>query len=80
MELTSQKDITEIVSFQLHVDIDLKYNLNHFPLIESMIIEITCLSTRPIYYKNCIFIYQSKYKFLFKHKETFFHLKSNQLS
>ena len=32
LESASQKNITDVMSFQLHVDIDIKYILNNFPL------------------------------------------------
>ena len=31
------------MSFQLHVDVDVKHILNHFQLLEIMIIKSTCL-------------------------------------
>ena len=48
MESASQKDITDVMSFQLHVDIDIKYILNHFPLLEIMIIESTCIRVKDL--------------------------------
>ena len=33
VESGSQKNIADVMSFQLHVDIDIKYILNHFPLL-----------------------------------------------
>ena len=46
MELASQKDITDVMSFQLHVDVDMKYILNHFLLLEIMIIDSTHLTVK----------------------------------
>ena len=48
VELASQKDITDVKSFKLHVDIDVKYILNHFPLLEIMIIESTGLTVKDL--------------------------------
>ena len=39
----TQKDITDVMSFQLHSNIDIKYILNNFHLLKIMIIESTCL-------------------------------------
>ena len=33
VESASQENITYVMSFQLHVDIDIKYTLNHFWLL-----------------------------------------------
>ena len=40
--VSQTKNVTDGLSFQLHVDIDKKYILLHFPLLETMIIESTC--------------------------------------
>ena len=34
------------MSFQLHVDIDIKNILNHFSLLEIMIVESTCIRVK----------------------------------
>ena len=36
------------MSFQLHVDIDTIYILNHFPLLEFMTIESTCTRVKDL--------------------------------
>ena len=36
------------MSFQLHADICIKYILNHFPLLETKIIESTCLRVKDL--------------------------------
>ena len=43
VESVSKKDITDLMSFQLHVDIDIKYILSLFPLLEIKVVESTCL-------------------------------------
>ena len=50
MESATQKDITDVMPFQLHVDIYIyiKYILNHFPLLEIMIIQSTCLRVKDL--------------------------------
>ena len=44
----SQKNITNVIWFQLHVDIDIKHIINKFPLLEIMIIESTCLRVKDL--------------------------------
>ena len=39
MESASQKDITDVMSLQLRADIYINYILNHFLILENMIIE-----------------------------------------
>ena len=39
VKYASHKDVTYVMSVQLHVDVDITHNLNHFPLLEIMIIE-----------------------------------------
>ena len=41
VESVNQKDITNVMSFQLHADIDIKYILNHFQVLYIMIVEST---------------------------------------
>ena len=36
------ENITDVMLFQLHIDIDIKYTLNNFLLLEIMTIESTC--------------------------------------
>ena len=51
MESGRQKDITNVMSFQLHVRIDIKDIkdiLIHFPLLKMMIIESTCLKVKDL--------------------------------
>ena len=45
-----QKDITDVMSFQLHVDMYIKYILNHFQLLEIMIIKSTYLRVKDLVY------------------------------
>ena len=65
MESSSQNDITDVMPFQLHVDIDIKYILNHFMLLEIMIIESTCLRVKDL----GLYIIETACKFIFKYKE-----------
>ena len=45
VESARQKDITDVMSFQLHVDIYIIYILNHFLLLQIMTIDLViCLS------------------------------------
>ena len=46
VESASQKNIIDVKSFQLHVEIDIKYILNHFSLLEIMIAESTCIRVK----------------------------------
>ena len=48
VESASQKKINDVMSFQLHVDIDTIYILNHFPLLEFMTIESTCTRVKDL--------------------------------
>ena len=53
VESASQKDITNVMSIQLHVDIHIhfnfiKYILKPFPLLEIMVIESTCLRVKDL--------------------------------
>ena len=48
MESASQKDITDVMPFQLHADIDIKYILNHFLLLEIITIESTSLIAKDL--------------------------------
>ena len=50
MESASQKDVTDLMSFQLHVDIDIKYISSRFQLIEIMINESTCITVKDLLY------------------------------
>ena len=74
-ESNSQKDITDVLSFQLHVDIEIKYILNHFLLLQIMIIESTCLRVKDL----DLYIIETACKFikisvtlLFKYKKFLF--------
>ena len=44
VESANPKDITDIMSFQLHVDIHFKL----FPLLKTMIVESTCLRVKDL--------------------------------
>ena len=44
----SQKDITNVMWFQLHVDVNIKYIANHFQLLDTMIIESTWLRVKEL--------------------------------
>ena len=75
MESASQKGITDVMSFQLHVDMNIKYILNSFPLLEIMIIESTHLRVKDL----DLYIIKTACKFnkvsvilLFKYKEFLF--------
>ena len=48
MESASQKNISNVMSFQLHVDTSIKYILNHFPLLEIMTIESICIRVKDL--------------------------------
>ena len=48
MESASQKNITNVMSFQLHVDTNIKHILNHFLLLEIMTIECTCITVKDL--------------------------------
>lgn len=48
MESVCKKDITNVRSFQLHIDIDINLILNHFPLSDIMIIESTCQQVKEL--------------------------------
>ena len=60
MESARQKAITNVISFQLNVDIDIKDILIHFPLIEIMVIESTCLKVK---YQD-LYIIETEFKFI----------------
>ena len=57
MESASQKDITDVMSFQLHVHIETKINFNHFPLIEIMIVKsfFKIKRSKPNYFISILF-------------------------
>ena len=78
MESASQKDITDVMSFQLHVEIVIKAikdTLIHFQLLKIMIIESTCLKVKDldlyIVETACKFIQLSPILF-FEYKEFYF--------
>ena len=48
MESASQKNITNVMSFQLHVDTNIKHILNHFPLLEVMTIDSICIRVKDL--------------------------------
>ena len=48
LESASPKDNTDVISFQLHVDMDTKYIINSFLFLEIMIIESICLKVKDL--------------------------------
>ena len=75
MESTSHKDIIDVMYFQLHVDKDIKYILNHFALLIIMVIKSTCLRVKYldlyIIETACNFI-KTSVNLLLKYKEFLF--------
>ena len=70
-----QKDIIDVISLQLHFDIDIKYILNHFPLLKIMIIETTCLRVKGLdlyIIENACKLIKIRLILLFKYKEFLF--------
>ena len=70
-----QKDIIDVISLQLHFDIDIKYILNHFPLLKIMIIETTCLRVKGLnlyVIENACKLIKIRLFLLFKYKEFLF--------
>ena len=81
-ESASQKDITDVMPFQYHVDIDIQYILNQFPLLEIMIFESTCLRVKDI----DLYIMETACKFikvnliLFSNTKSFYLINNYYLS
>ena len=59
MESASQKNITDEILFRLHIDINIKYILNHFLQLEIMTIESTCIRVKDL----DLYIIETAFKF-----------------
>ena len=46
MESARQKDVIDVMSFQLHVDININNLFIYFPLLKIMTIESNCLKVK----------------------------------